>query len=58
LFYIFKVNYIDEIKNIIFDEEKILKNEGLYEWEIKNCNQLSDLECSPEFIVDEYKWYI
>jgi len=51
-----KVNYIDEIKNIIFDEEKILKNEGLYEWEIKNCNQLSDLECSPEFIVDEYKW--
>jgi len=44
------------LKNITNNENMAVKNDGFYEWNIDNWNELSNKYYSPEFDIGNYKW--
>ncbi|OUM60096.1 hypothetical protein PIROE2DRAFT_14222, partial [Piromyces sp. E2] len=51
-----KDHYIDEIKSSIYDENRQIKGNDYYEWEIDNWSHLMNVEYSPIFKISNYEW--
>jgi len=45
-----------EITCFIDDEDKIVKNNGFYEWKVGNWSKHSNKERSPTFTIGDYRW--
>lgn len=53
-----KNEFIDKIQSYIDDEDRIIFDEGYFEWKVKHWDNLSDNNECPKFNIGDDKWYI